>query len=192
MGFYEFLKIIKYLLSHPLVISLILFYLGLKFGFNKFIDAQRAARISEIKDEVIRDILSIQRKAIQFKFYYQRLIRTIKKAEEEKRKIKKTFIKKEIDNMSQIINGDIPLLDSNLEAKLKFYFQNSSEIMSAFESFHEKVKKFNDFAVNELFRKEISELMSKEEFKELKLDKIEKSSKELSSLIQKEKTIWHS
>ena len=180
-------------LKNPLVISLIIFFIGKYFWIDKYLLSNKASKDLNIKERIISKILLMEEKVKLSRMYYDRLIYTLKKIHKEDNEFEKSdlmkIFKQETDKISILINDSIPKLISEIESNIDIYFQNKEKNISNFEKYKNELKKINKFMVEELPGK-ITSLMKIKDFEELNLENFTNNQNNLIQEILATNTIW--
>ena len=180
-------------LNHPLVISLIIFFIGKYFWIDKYLLSNKVSKDLNIKEIIISKILLMEEKVKLSRMYNDRLIHTLKEIKKKDNEFEGSntmeIFKREIDEISILINDSIPKLISEIESNINIYFQNKKEITSNFEKYKNELRRINKFMVEELPGK-IHSLIKVGECEELNLENFTDNQNNLIQEILITKTIW--
>jgi len=190
MQYYIF--IIKYILgflSYPIVTGIVLFFIAKYFWLDKFLLSKKVSKDLEVKEKVISKILLTKDKIVKYRFYYDRLVNTSQSRLENDFPVDKASELKELEKISIIINEDIPILLSEIDSILYFYFGNGSLAYKDFEEYNTSLKKINDFMIFD-FPKVASPFKKIGDFKELNLDDFLEKMKKLLNTVKITNTFW--
>lgn len=170
----EFLKNISNVLAQPLAIGLILFFVGKYFWLDKFL----ISKDLDIKKKIVGKIYLLQEKLETSKFYYDRMINTVKLAQQSSSQNRgeqlKRATKEEIKNISSLINNDIPiLLDPGIRSSIRLYFKNPKELCNTFDEYAKELEQVRGFMVSKKWF-ENKTLKKSDDFSELNLKNLTK------------------
>ena len=188
MCFNTLIIFISDFLSHPFVISIVIFLLG-RVLINKV--------IPDKKQKVIEKVVIIKNLMKEVEFIYDRILNTskfIEKDRSEKKDVSKRdaiFNKttiKEFNRMSDIVNEKIPIEKFKIDSEIEIYF-NDQNLTKIYDHFNKEFNKIHEFIVIKLpehadtFQKKFCEI------KELNFDELKNCEKELINAIRRAKSI---
>lgn len=163
----SFVNVLSFLLSfskHPIVVGLVLFWIGKIFWLDKFIISNKASEDTKLKKEVIEKIYQIKNKIKKVVFYYDRTVLTNKAFKKESKVFPINVLKGEFSKISTILNDDIPILLSDIKSFLTVYFDSVEKIDSAYDIYEDSVYEIHKFLVQDLMKKEDFGLKRIEEY----------------------------
>ncbi|KPJ56105.1 hypothetical protein AMJ49_05705 [Parcubacteria bacterium DG_74_2] len=161
--------------SHPFIVGTALLFISKYVWFDKYLFSKQTSEDFHIKKQTIYKIHLIKEKLKVAKFYYDRMINTIELAREDNQRSLEIIIKslykmteKEIQQISPLINNDIPLLHSEINSLIDVYFENKRELHNSFNEYSDALSSVQKFMVGKWLLKN-GGLKKSDDFPELNL-----------------------
>ena len=180
--------------SHPLVIGFVLFFVGKHYWLDKYLLAISSKKDFAIKEKIIDKIFLIRNKHKLFKFYYDRLVNTSELTKEIKDQIDSSLLeiayKDDMGEISEIINNDIPISQTEADSLLAVYFSHNIELIKIFGKYTAELEKIQKFVVNNFPNDRRLFIERSKSFTELDWNNIEQQEKKLKDVLMKNKSVF--
>lgn len=175
------------ILSHPLIISLIIFYIGKVSVADRFF----AKKSIEVKFTSVSYINIIKNKLKESTFLFKRYINTNNKliSNEDDFEDNRKLLEKELLRIGRLLFDDIPILLAKLETEIELNFKDPEDILLCFEEYYDKVVEFLNFYSN-ISSMEYDKIKDLDSNEELDLSKIKQKESKLIEKIKDKELIW--
>lgn len=106
-------------------------------------------------EKISAKVFLLKEKIHRVSFIRDRCFNTYQKLQEKKiENWKEKFdygLSQELPKLSNILNEEIPILDQKIAMLLELYFSRNEKVLLAYKEFQDKLRKWNNFAINRPF-----------------------------------------
>lgn len=188
-----FFSILQILSSNPLVVGIVLFFIGKHYWLDKYLMSKQTSNDFNEKQIIMSRIYLLKRRFQSVEKRYNKLIDAETAARRRGTQLSGEYESTELNKIDQITHGEILESISKIEGRIKIYFHDNENVDTCLTKYLKSCEEFQNFWIlefpdgNDLSKR----TTESEEFKAL-LDDFNKNEGELIKTIMKEHSIWWS